>query len=122
MKSFGPFVRRRRQALRATDRAYSLRQIAARIGVEPSYLSKVERGKEAPPSEERIRALAHELREDPDALLALAGKISRDLREAICQRPRILPPLIRELQHLPDAAVANMVRNARRQRKKKEES
>ncbi len=35
--------------------SFSIRQVAVRIGVEPSYLSKVERGEEAPPSEEKIR-------------------------------------------------------------------
>jgi transcriptional regulator with XRE-family HTH domain len=42
--SFGELVRGAREALRSKDRRYSLRQVAMRIGVEPAYLSKVERG------------------------------------------------------------------------------
>ena len=61
----------------------SVRQVAARVGVEPSYLSKVERGREAPPSEPKIRALARELNEDPDDLLAMAGKVAGDLQEVV---------------------------------------
>jgi len=38
--------------------------VAQRIGVEPSYLSKIERGLETRLSEEATRALAAELGED----------------------------------------------------------
>ncbi len=41
---FGGYIREKREALRQSDRRYSLRQVAGRIGVEPSYLSKIERG------------------------------------------------------------------------------
>ncbi len=77
MSDFGTYIRNKREKLRATDRGYSVRQVAARIGVEPSYLSKVERGEQPPPSEKTIVGLATDLNEDPDVLLALAGKVSR---------------------------------------------
>jgi transcriptional regulator with XRE-family HTH domain len=48
-----------------------LRQVAGRIGVEPSYLSKIERGLEPRPSQETTRALALYLGEDPDTQEAL---------------------------------------------------
>ena len=70
---FGGFIRERREALRKEDPSFSLRKLAGRIGVEPSYLSKIERGAEPSPSEEKIRLLAQELNEDADVLLALAG-------------------------------------------------
>ena len=73
MTVFGDYLRERREALRVDDPTFSLRQLAGRIGVEPSYLSKVERGDEPPPSEARIVQLAEELGEDPDVLLAMAG-------------------------------------------------
>ena len=76
-----------REARRQDDARYSVRQVAARIGIQPSYLSKVERGQEAPPSEPRIRALAEDLGEDPDILLALAGKVSGDLHTPWTYRP-----------------------------------
>lgn len=120
MHNFGTYIRQRREALRADDPRFSVRQVARRIGVEPSYLSKVERQLEAPPSELRIRALAKDLDEDPDFLLAIAGKISDDLREAICHRPRLLSQLIRESKNLPDDAVLSMVRRARSGNRRKE--
>ena len=111
--AFGPFVRRRREELREEDARYSVRQVAARVGVEPSYLSKVERGEEAPPSEARIRALAADLGEDPDVLLALAGKVSADLQAIICRRPVLMAQIIRELKRVPDRAVLRLVREVR---------
>ena len=111
--AFGSYVRERREALRARDPRYSVRQVAGRIGVEPSYLSKVERGEQSPPSEAKIVALAVELGEDPDVLLALAGKVSSDLKDAIRRRPRLFGELIRELRGMPDHAVLRLVREVR---------
>lgn len=116
MNKFGQHVRHRRERLRSGDPAFSVRRLASRIGVEPSYLSKIERGIEAPPSETTIRALARELDEDPDFLLGLAGKVADDLRRAICRRPRLIPSLIREVDPLPDTAVQRIVHSARRRR------
>jgi transcriptional regulator with XRE-family HTH domain len=84
-----------------------------RIGVEPSYLSKLERGERAPLSEEKLCALAAELGEDPDVLLAMSGKVSRDIQNIIMKRPRLFANLIRELKGLPDHAVLRIVREIR---------
>jgi transcriptional regulator with XRE-family HTH domain len=110
---FGPHVRNRREELRGSDREFSLRKVAARIGVEPSYLSKVERGEQPPPSEAKIIALAEVLDEDPDVLLAMAGKVSSDLQEAIRKRPQLFAELIRQLRDAPDRAVLRLVREVR---------
>ena len=70
-----------------------------RIGVEPSYLSKIERGdQKAYLTEEKIRALADDLGEDPDVLLAMIGKISKDVQEIIRKRPLLFVELIREFK------------------------
>lgn len=95
------------------DRSYSVRQVASRIDVEPSYLSKIERGEQAPFSEAKIVALAKDLGEDPDFLLAMAGKVSSDLQEAIRKRPQLFAELIRELKDMPDHAVLKLVREVR---------
>ena len=112
-KSFGDYVRKRREALRETDEAFSVRQVARRIGVEPSFLSKVERDEVPPPSEAKVVALARELGEDPDVLLALAGKVSSDLQQAIRKRPELFASLIRQLKNQPDHAVLRIVREVR---------
>ena len=110
MDHFGPTVRQLRESLRASDRRFSLRQVAHRIGVEPAYLSKIERSVAAPPSEATTVRLARELDEDPDVLLALAGKVSSDLQEIIRKRPKLFAQLIRELKEAPDVAVFRVVR------------
>jgi transcriptional regulator with XRE-family HTH domain len=112
-KSFGDYVRKRREARRAKDDAFSVRQVAQRIGVEPSFLSKVERDEVPPPSEAKVVALARELGEDADVLLALAGKVSSDLQHAIRKRPELFAALIRDLKDLPDHAVLRIVREVR---------
>jgi transcriptional regulator with XRE-family HTH domain len=113
IKMFGEFIRKRREELREKDRSYSVRQVAARIGVQPSFLSKVERGEQPPPSEKKTVALAKELRIDADVLLALAGKVSSDLQEVIRCRPMLFAQLIRDLKDLPDHAVLRIVREVR---------
>ena len=110
---FGDYIRRRREELRSEDKRYSLRQVAEQVGIEPSYLSKVERELESPPSEATVIRLAKVLDVDPDALLALAGKVSSDLLEAIRKRPELFAELIRELKGMPDKAVLRLVREVR---------
>ena len=111
--TFGGYIRTQREARRRNDRGFSVRQVAARIGIEPSYLSKIERGEQRPPSEATIVKLAGDLGEDSDALLAMAGKVSGDLQEVIRLRPRLFADLIRELKNMPDQAVLRLVREVR---------
>ena len=113
MTQFGPAIRERRERLRRDDRRYSLRQVATRIGIEPAYLSKIERGEVAPPSEATTVRLAKELDQDPDMLLAMAGKVSGDLQEIIRKRPKLFAELIRQLKEAPDHAVLRVVREVR---------
>ena len=111
--TFGAYVREQREARRQDDRDYSVRRVAARIGIEPSYLSKIERGEQRPPSEATIVRLAGDLGEDGDVLLAMAGKVSTDLQEVIRRRPRLFADLLRELKDTPDRAVLRLVREVR---------
>ena len=111
--TFGKYIREHREALKANDRRFSVRQVAQRIGVEPAYLSKIEREDVAPPSEEKIRALAKELDEDVDMLLAMAGKVSSDLQEIIRKRPQLFADLIRQLKTLPNHAILRIARDVR---------
>lgn len=113
MSRFGDFIRERRERLKENDSSFSVRQVAKRIDVEPSYLSKVERGETAPPSEAKIQRLADDLGEDPDVLLALAGKVSSELQAVILKRPELFAGLIRELREMPDHAILRLVREVR---------
>jgi len=110
---FGDHLRQAREALQESDRTFSLRQVAVRVGIEPAYLSKIERGVFPPPSEEVIVKLAAVLGEDRDVLLALAGKLSRDLQQIIVQRPRLFAELLRQLREAPDHAILRVVREVK---------
>jgi len=113
MRGFGDYIRRARTARADDDLRFSLRQVAHRIGVEPAYLSKVERGLVPPPSEATIVRLAADLGEDPDVLLALAGKVGSDLQAIILRRPKQFAELIRQLKNAPDHAILKVVREVR---------
>jgi transcriptional regulator with XRE-family HTH domain len=106
----GKYIREKREKLLKGDKKFSLRQVSQRIGIEPSYLSKIERGQEVSLSEEKIILLSIEINEDPDVLLALSGKVSSDIQEIIRKRPQLFTQLIRELKGLPDQAVLRIVR------------
>lgn len=110
---FGQFIRQAREKMLESDRAFSLRQVAARVAIEPAYLSKIERGIFPPPSQEVIVKLADVLNEDRDVLLALAGKLSSDLQSIIMQRPKLFADLLRQLKQAPDHAILNVVREVR---------
>ena len=83
------------------------------IGIEPSYLSKIERGEQPPPGEQTIRRLAEELGENPDALLALAGKVSSDLLAIIRERPTVVAELLRAMRGLSAKRVSEISRQIR---------
>lgn len=111
--AFGNYARQLREQRRRASYRYSIRQTAQRIGVEPAYLSKIERGDVSPPSEETIRRLAADLGEDADLLLALAGKVGSDIQNIIIQRPILFAELIRCLSDVADDHLLLLVRKAR---------
>ena len=83
-ETFGAVVKRRR-----LEKGFSLRELARRVKMPSSYshLWQVERG-EGTVSEETIQKLADELGEPVDRLLQLAGKVSKDVRQAILESER----------------------------------
>src|SRR5215469_8579664 len=89
-EKFGAFVRREREA-----KEIGLREMAGKIGVSPTYLSKVERDEFPPPAEDKVRKVAAIIGCDVDELLARAGRVSSDLSEIIKQHPRELAALLR---------------------------
>lgn len=114
MSEFGEYVRQRREELQKQEPGkFSVRKLAAIAGIEPSYLSKVERGQQPPPGERTIVALAIALEVDSDALLAMAGKVSEDLQKIIRKRPRLFADMIRQMRDMPDHALLRIVREVR---------
>ena len=111
--TLGSYLRAARERAQEQDRAFSLRRVAQRVGIEPAYLSKIERDQTPPPSEATIRRLAEELHEEPDLLLAMGGKVSRDLQEIILRRPQLFAELLRQAKDAPDHALLSIVRQVR---------
>jgi transcriptional regulator with XRE-family HTH domain len=74
MNLFGDKVRNRRLEL-----GFSLRRLANDSGLDYTYLSKIERGINPPPSEEAIKRLADSLYIDRDELLSSAGKVATEI-------------------------------------------
>ncbi len=111
--TFGSYIRTTREKKLRQDRSFSVRQLAQRIDVEPSYLSKIERDQVPPPSEATINRLARELGENPDLLLAMAGKVSSDLQQIIRRRPQLFADLLRQLRDAPDRAIESVAREIR---------
>ena len=87
-EAFGHRIRRRRLELGFTQREVAER-VARRLkesnrrGFDVTYLSKIENERLPPPSAPAILALATELADDADELLALAGKAPPDVGEAL---------------------------------------
>lgn len=111
--TYGSYIREARERRYDGDRSYSLRKVAQRVGVEPAYLSKIERDLMPPPSEATTLRIAEELSEDPDLLLAMSGKVSGDLQRIILSRPQLLADLLRQLKDAPDHAILRIVREVR---------
>jgi len=61
----------------------TLRELAEKVNVNFTYLSKIENGALPPPSEKVIRQLAETLNADKDELLALAGIVPSDIAEIL---------------------------------------
>jgi len=113
MNQFGEHIRQLRQAIQEGDKSYSLRQVATRVGIEPAYLSKIERGVFQPPSEEVIVKLSTILGEDKDVLLAMAGKLSSDLQQIVLKRPKLFADLLRQMREVPDHAIIRVAREVK---------
>jgi transcriptional regulator with XRE-family HTH domain len=99
--------------LTENSKEYSVRKVALRVGIEPAYLSKIERDEQPPPSETTIIKIAAELNEDSDILLAMAGKVSSDLRAIICARPQQFALLIRQLRNASDHSIETLTKEVR---------
>ena len=89
-EKFGAFIRREREG-----KEIGLREMAKKIGVSPTYLSKVERDEFSPPAEDKVRKIAVILDLDADELLARAGRVSSDLTEIIRSQPREMANFLR---------------------------
>lgn len=101
--TFGKKIRELRKA-----KALGQRTVAAEVGINFTYLSKIENDKvdfAAFPSEETIRKLAKVLGADVDQLLLMAEKIPDQIRRRVLARPEAF----RMIAELDDKALDQLV-------------
>jgi len=104
-QTFGQLIRQARK-----DKEYNQRELAKLIGVDYTYLSKLENDHAGyPPSEDVIEALARhlDLTERKDELRRLAGRITPDdakVFEELVKKYREMPALLRRMREEPEFA------------------
>lgn len=99
-KEFGQTIRQARK-----DKSYSQRDLAKLLGLDFTYLSKLENNRaEYAPKEDVIRGLARELDLDAEELIFLAGRIPQKEEDLLSQHHKSLPALFRRLRESPEFA------------------
>ncbi|MEA5468826.1 helix-turn-helix transcriptional regulator [Spirulina sp. 06S082] len=99
-QEFGQKIRQARK-----DKSYSQRDLAKLLGLDFTYLSKLENNRaEYAPKEEVIRGLARELDLDAEELIFLAGRIPHKEEDLLRQHHKSLPTLFRRLRENPEFA------------------
>ncbi len=99
-QNFGKIIRQARK-----DKGLSQRQLAKLLGLDFTYLSKLENNRaDYAPKEEVIRGLARNLDLDPQELIFLAGRIPQDDEDLLKQHYKDMPTLFRRMRENPDFA------------------
>jgi HTH-type transcriptional regulator, competence development regulator len=109
-EKFGAFIRREREA-----KGLSLRDMAKKIKVSPTFLSKVET-EDWKPGEEKLRNIAQVIGCDPDDLLAQAGRVPTELSDIIKQSPHRheMTALLRTARGFTAEEMGKLVRQAQK--------
>ena len=96
-KPFGRLIRE----LRIKNKGYaSLREFARRVGLSPAYVSRIENGKEPPPSEAVLGRLAEALGADKYELFSSAGKVPTEFLETFKKNPRGMASFMRRVREV----------------------
>lgn len=93
------------------DRNLTQRELADRVGINFTYLSRVENDRlddEQTPREDTLQKIAKALNTDADELLLLARRIPDSFRDRILSKPGIF----RRILNLSDNALEEMLKDA----------
>lgn len=85
MKTFGQTLRELRRS-----RGVTQRELADQVGVDFSYISKVENDRLPPPSADTVVKICEALSVPPDELLAMTGKMPTQAKEMLGTSPAAL--------------------------------
>ena len=108
---FGKTVRKLRQA-----RGLSIAEFAQKVDISPTYLAPIEREVFPPPAEDKIIRIAKALGQNPDVLLARAGRVATDLQRIVRKHPEEFGKLLRSLRSKPADAILKMAAKNKRAR------
>jgi transcriptional regulator with XRE-family HTH domain len=111
---FGRTIRRLRE-----EKNISIAQFARKVGISPTYLAPIERDVFPPPAEHKVLKIAKALDQNPDELLALAGRIGTDLRRIIRRQPVNAGRMLRAIDGLPAEDVDALVSAAKKNRRRR---
>jgi transcriptional regulator with XRE-family HTH domain len=100
---FGKTVRKSRQSM-----GLSIAQFSQQVNISPTYLAPIEREVFPPPAEDKIIRIAKALNENPDVLLAQAGRVATDLQKIIRKNPDEVGALLRSVKNKPASEIARM--------------
>ena len=92
--TFGEKIKQTRK-----EKGYSLRQLGKLVGIDFTYLSKIENNRaDYSPKEEVIRSLASNLELNAEELIFLAGRIPEQDVELLKSHYQTMPALFRRLR------------------------
>jgi HTH-type transcriptional regulator, competence development regulator len=118
-KTFGKLIRKARR-----EKEYSQRELAKLVGVNFTYLSKLENDHaDYPPSKEVIQSLAKHLNLDEIELTQLAGRINpedTEIFQDLFKQYQKMPVLLRRLRDNPAFAEKVFLEADKDQAKEKE--
>jgi HTH-type transcriptional regulator, competence development regulator len=106
---FGEEVRRLREAKKRSDPNFSLRKFAARAGISPTFLSKIENCEFNPPAPDKIKRMAALLDVKAEKLLALADKVDPDMTDMIKNR-KAVADFLRTAQGVADKKIREITK------------
>lgn len=90
MSEFGEILKTLRKEKKITQR-----KLAELVGIDFTYISKIESGAMDPPAEDKIVKIAEVLGEQPDTLIIAAKKIPRNFQKLITNNQE-LPVFLRK--------------------------
>lgn len=114
-ETLGAYIRQAR-----VRQGVTLRQLASRLGITPSYLSDIENDRRVP-AQEVLEGISRHLRLDLDELLARAGRLDPETQEYLKRSPAAIRLFRRIAAHgLDEEALAKLLKSAEQlgQRKK----
>jgi transcriptional regulator with XRE-family HTH domain len=87
IQALGRRIKTLREERKAIDPAYSLRRFAERVGLSPTFISRLENGIGVLPSPDNLTRIADELGVEPKELFELAQRIEPEVQALLVRRP-----------------------------------